>query len=378
MTKSTRRIPKLRLHKPSGRAVVTLPNRSDIYCGPWGSKEADTAYRTLMAEWLTGVDTRHNPDLTIIECIALYLEYLERAHATPKQLDRVRWAVKDLQELYGHDIAASFGPRKLSTTRQAALDRNEARNTINTRMNVIKAAFRHCSALEIIPPAVYHGLSSLPGLRREEVKAARRIPPVSDKHIEAVKPFVSASVWAAIEVILLTAARPSEILNLRPCDIDRSGNIWQATLTHHKNEHRDQPRVLFFGKRCQEILRPFIVLRKQEEYLFSPKDAFAERSQASEGHRRTNQPETPRQTDRTVGDKYDAHTFRRTIERACVSAGIEPWFPYQLRHTAATRIRKEYGVEAAASVLGHSSLRAIDFYSAVGQERSKRVLSEIG
>lgn len=44
------RIPKYRLHKPSGRAVVTLNGR-DIYLGAHGSAESKAAYNRLVAEW---------------------------------------------------------------------------------------------------------------------------------------------------------------------------------------------------------------------------------------------------------------------------------------------------------------------------------------
>jgi hypothetical protein len=61
-----RRIPSLRRHKPSSRAVVTLNgtdhyllNGTDHYLGPWpvGRKtpplEAQAAYERLIAEWLS-------------------------------------------------------------------------------------------------------------------------------------------------------------------------------------------------------------------------------------------------------------------------------------------------------------------------------------
>ena len=44
-------IPKLRRHKASGRAVVTLSGR-DVYCGPWGSEEAEKEYQRRVPEWL--------------------------------------------------------------------------------------------------------------------------------------------------------------------------------------------------------------------------------------------------------------------------------------------------------------------------------------
>ena len=45
------KIPKLRHHKPSGRAVVTLNGR-DFYVGPHRSAQAKVEYDRLIAEWL--------------------------------------------------------------------------------------------------------------------------------------------------------------------------------------------------------------------------------------------------------------------------------------------------------------------------------------
>lgn len=74
---------------------------------------------------------------------------------------------------------------------------------------------------------------------------------------------------------------------------------------------------------------------------------------------------------RTPGVQYDTNTVGRAVTRACRIAFPAPegltkpqlkrweddnrWTPHQLRHAAATRIRKAAGLEAAAVVLGHSS-----------------------
>jgi len=47
-------------------------------------------------------------------------------------------------------------------------------------------------------------------------------------------------------------------------------------------------------------------------------------------------------------------SYGRAIARGCEKAAIERWTANQLRHTAATRIRKEYGIEAdRESMLKH-------------------------
>ena len=43
--------PLLRLHRPSGRAVVTLSGQ-DVYCGDWGTREAAEEYDRVIAAWI--------------------------------------------------------------------------------------------------------------------------------------------------------------------------------------------------------------------------------------------------------------------------------------------------------------------------------------
>ena len=44
-------VPKYRLHKPTGLAVVRLSGR-DLYLGPYGSPESEARYESVVAEWL--------------------------------------------------------------------------------------------------------------------------------------------------------------------------------------------------------------------------------------------------------------------------------------------------------------------------------------
>lgn len=55
------------------------------------------------------------------------------------------------------------------------------------------------------------------------------------------------------------------------------------------------------------------------------------------------------------------------------------WHPPQLRQTAGTRVRGEFGLEAAAVVLGHSSALVTDAVSAErGLSKVAEVMRRIG
>ena len=76
-----RRIPKYRLHKPSGQAVVTLSGR-DIYLGPHGSRTSRDIYDRAIAEWLANGrqlvdDAPERPSLTVSEVLLRFWEHAQ-------------------------------------------------------------------------------------------------------------------------------------------------------------------------------------------------------------------------------------------------------------------------------------------------------------
>jgi integrase len=86
--------------------------------------------------------------------------------------------------------------------------------------------------------------------------------------------------------------------------------------------------------------------------------------------------------------------YRRAIARACRLAFPRPaeltppeleawkrehyWHPHQLRHAAATEIRRRFGIEAAQSVLGHSSLKMTELYAEKNADAARAVIGAIG
>jgi integrase len=61
-----------------------------------------------------------------------------------------------------------------------------------------------------------------------------------------------------------------------------------------------------------------------------------------------------------------------------VAAGVPAWSPNQLRHAAATRIRRELGLEAARAVLGHSSAQVTEIYAELDQSKAADAMKRLG
>jgi integrase len=146
---------------------------------------------------------------------------------------------------------------------------------------------------------------------------------------------------------------------MRPCDIDRTGEVWTYRPQRHKTEYCGHDRLIMIGPKAQEILRPFLS-RPEEQYCFCPREAW----QAG-GY---NPP----------GDCYRVSSYRVAVARACKRAGIKRWTPNQLRHTTATRIRGQFGIEAAQAILGHADADVTLVYAEKDQKLAADVARAMG
>jgi len=373
--------PKLCHHKGTGRAYVRL-NGKQVYLAKWGSAEAERRYFELCCTLReNGGRLPVEPErISVAECVKAYFAFATGYYGeASKQLVAVRASLEPLVELYGDAKAVDFGPRSLKCLRERWIDGGLARKTINDRVGDIKRAFKWAASEELIPAAVFQALSTVDGLRRgrSAAKETEPVQPVPLEDVEAVRPFLPAPVRALVDLQLLTAARPGELLNLTPGDIDQTTDPWEARPLQHKTAWKGKGRVILFGPRAQSVMKPFM-LRPKDKPLFSPKEAEAERHAQATVHRRPDQRPNPKKTDRTVGDAYTVDSYRRAIEYACRKAGVAIWTPYRLRHSAATRIRREYGLEAAQTILGHATADITQIYAQVDREKAASVLREIG
>ena len=189
-----------------------------------------------------------------------------------------------------------------------------------------------------------------------------------DAFVEATLPYVRPQVAAMARLQRLTGMRPGEVVIMRTCDLDISGNIWVYTPHRHKTEHQGRERKIPIGPQARAILQEWL-RTDLAAYLFSPKEAMGE--QRAERRRNRKTPMTPsqrarqrkRRPQRCPGDHYTNRSYQRAVRVACRRAGVPHWHPNQLRHNFATLIRKEYGVDTARAVLGHSSPAITEVYA---------------
>jgi integrase len=67
--------------------------------------------------------------------------------------------------------------------------------------------------------------------------------------------------------------------------------------------------------------------------------------------------------------------------RAIREAGgdeIPYWHPNQLRHNAATRLRREFGLDVARAVLGHASPVVTEVYAEIDGAKASEAMERVG
>lgn len=420
------RVHSLRLHKASGRAYVVLSGKA-VYCGRYGDPEAQAQYHQVIAEWLAaGQQLPADPaTITVKELLARFWTYAEQYYRTVtdgrvKELEQFRLALRPLKGLYANTPATDFGPRALKTVQQRMIEIGWCRPYVNKQVNRIRHIFRWAVSDEMIPGSVLHALQAVSGLQRGRSDAPEpaAVKPVAIENVNAIQPFTSRQVWAMVQLQLYTAARAGEIVQMRPCDIDRSKSIWVYKPEHHKTAHHGFEKKIWIGPRGQQVLSPFL-LPDGQAYCFSPAEAEVERRRRLSEERTTpiscgNVPGSNRKDDPqwSAGDRYTTCAYRRAIARACDQAFPPPeplakledetdaqwhkrltkeqkaelaawratrrWHPHQLRHNAATELRKEFGIEAARIILGHHSAAVTEIYAEKDEQEAIQAMMKVG
>lgn len=373
-------IPKYRLHKSTGRAVVTIRGR-DIYLGQYNSPESLERYKRTIAEFLSNpvprpmsaVRTGH----TVAELVAAYLvharEWYVKDGRPTSQVKRVEQALQKATDLYGTLPAIDFGPRALKAVRDAMVRDGWTRGYVNSCVGCVRRAFKWAVGEEILPGSVYEALRAVEGLRagRCAARETSRVLPVPEAHIEPALACAPPVIADMARIQLLTGMRPGEVCQLRPCDIANRGSpVWVFEPASHKTEHHGARRQVHVGPRAQAVLAPYL-LREEATYCFSPREAM-ERLRRERGQRATFG------RNRQPGERYTTMSYGHAIRLACGRAGVRPWHPHQLRHNAATLVRSQFGPEAARAVLGQRSLKALEIYAELDAEAARAAMGKVG
>lgn len=355
--------PSYLLHKQSGQARVRIKGR-DYLLGPYGSDQSRIEYGKLIANLAGGIpidpiaDSKRgrlprnesdDPGPSVGELCLVFLKYAEGHYRKngkeTSELSVIKSVIRPLNEMYGMTPAKDFGPLAMKAVRAKMVEFGWVRNTINTGMTRIRRIFKHAVSNELIDSGILQRLQTVAPLLKGRTEARDNAPrtSVDDDRIDTVKKLVRPLVCDMIELQRLCGARSGELLKLTTAMIDRTGDVWKADISDHKTVHHDQSRTLHFGPHAQLILTRYLSADPDEK-LF----------------------------------KVTRTGFCRAITRACDKAGIARWVPHQMRHTNATNVREEFGLEHTQAVLGHANADMTQHYAKLSNAKAAEVARKIG
>jgi integrase len=407
MPKLITRPPKYARHKASGQAVVKV-NRRLRYLGPWNFVESKVKYQEALSEWSAEQGTKPaattapvlpESDITMVELLNAYLvhaqTYCVKDGQQTTHVHVLRCVIRVWKKLFGAVLVRNIKPFHLKAIQNQMVADKQSRGYVNKITSCSKTMFRWAVENDLCPAPVWQGLLAVRGLVKGRTKARETKPvePVDDAVVEATAPYLPEIVADMVQLQRLTGARPSEVCAIRPCDVDRSGDVWLYRPQSHKTEHHGRGRVIAIGPRAQDVLRTYL-LRESTAHCFSPQESEVKRNAGRRETRKT--PLTPSQAARKPkrhprrpkGDKYTKDSYRRCISRAVElaneerrQAGLDPlqdWHPNQLRHSLGTDVRKRFGLEAAQVVLGHSKANTTEIYAARDLQKAMEVARQVG
>jgi integrase len=436
MPRPRKTIPSYLPHKQSGRARAVWTDRTGVrqyrlLPGLYDSPESRAAFAQLLLELDAAPHATRTPDpvgVTVNEVLLAYVEHAERHYRGPDgfptdEVRQIKVACRIVRELYGTIPVVEFGPLALKAVRQRFVAAGWSRKTVNARVERVRRVFHWAVAEELVPPAVHQALAAVAGLQRGRTPARETEPvtPVDDATVDATLRHLNRHVRGLIEFQRLTGCRPGEACRVRRCDIDMGGAVWLYRPAQHKGTWRGKQRIIAVGPKAQSLLREYFT-PTIDDYLFSPRRAVVELNAARSAARRTPcYPSHMRRNERKqVGvrrkrppaERYNRRSYVTAVNRACDRA-LPPsgdlarrageshakwrsrltaeqrdevkewqkahrWSPNQLRHSFATRVRKEHGLEAAQVLLGHSRADVTQVYAERNERLAATIAAKIG
>lgn len=277
--------------------------------------------------------------------------------------------VRMFRTMFGNASLHELTHNDMLKLRDALLRSGVSRHTINVRLWRTKYMIAWALDEALIPATVKAELTQVQNLKRGRSAARERRPvrPVDDATIAATIAHMMPNTADMVRLHRVTGMRPCELCAMSWADIDVTRKPWvyRVPQTANKNAWRGDfgvPRVVCLGPRAREILSRHVATAQtsRESAIFSPQVAMMEYVTRRREERVTpyygakkgteNAPHVPRK----LGDRWTTDAYTKTIRAACERANITPWGANRLRHAFGTDVRRQFGLESAKAVLGHT------------------------
>ena len=352
--------------------------RFQRWFGAWGTAEAAEVYRRFQLEWAQGLAVAKSlpGGLLVVELVEAYVAfaegyYLKHGRRTSEQ-HAIKAATAALVRVAGSKLVGEVKPDDLRACQAELVAKGNARKTVNAYVNRIRRCFdwgaAHTGAdgRPLVPAELVLALQKVRGLVRGRTPAPdhARVTAVAWADVAATFEHLNpdevrrAVLEALIRTQWLTGIRSTELLRMRPVDLDRSKPEWRYRVPPELNkvEHMERETDYWIGPKAQAVIAPFVAGCPDD------RPVFALPRLRGEGFR--------------VLAKDD---YRRLVAAACKAAGVPAWTPHQLRHARATEVERIYEDSgAAAAAIGDTPEVVRRVYLDPNEAYRRRIARETG
>ena len=368
-----------------------------IYHGTWRTPEADENYKRFLDRLRKNPDdplqdagasvgsTAATSSTLVSELCDAFLKHAKKTKGAGDYRNYITACTALMQ--YSALTTEEFDSYLLLQIQDGFVKAGYARDYCNKLVNFIISIFRWGEPRRLVPKGKRGELRAVEPLRYGQAqRESKEREDIAREIVERTLPFLLPVYRAIIRILLLTGARPSEILRLKVGDIDRSNpKIWVYRPVQHKTARKKKHRTLVFGAKEQAILLPYMDKKDQNSAVFAPADAIAERKAVQRASRKTSvQPSQQRRDEhrkRHPNPRIKGHFSSNTVGCALKAAiekanrklspdkTIPSWTLYQLRYSFISEMVEQHDENIVALMVGHTDEKMIRKIYDRSQER---------
>lgn len=267
-------------------------------------------------------------------------------------VDNYRWAVeRHLRPALGAERLRSLSPEDVEGLLRRLAEDGMARNSVMRVRSVAVMALKHAQRRDLVARNAAE-LAEMPASARapEEgrsltVEQAARLLAVAEA--DPLGPLVVTG--------LMLGLRPGELCGLRWSDVDLEGRTLHVRQSRKRERGADGREVMRFGE-------PKTAKSRRSLAMPAPVVAALQRQRALQARQRLVVGSAWTDLDlvfaNAIGAPIDPSNLRRLFARLTERAGLGPWHPNELRHSACSLLSAAaVPLEHVADILGHDGTR---------------------
>lgn len=256
----------------------------------------------------------------------------------------MHYAMVPLRAVAGDKAPMDLQAEDLYEAQQWMLNRGLSRTEINNRTNRARQVIRWAAKppRRWVSAAIVADMGLVESLERGRTSAKEnpKVTPVSYELVTNTMAAISPGMrhlYLMLDLHWATGMRPCEIVRMerdeftieRPklaTGLEAEVMVYRPFM--HKTKHHGFDRHIFLGPEARRIVEDWMRICPEQQLW-----------------------------------PYDTNSYRQAVVRTNKNASLPHWFPGQIRHSFATRMRSSAGIDVVQVLMGHCNRKTTEIYA---------------